>query len=96
MVHCYPYMISLEPFIHSLAAETGQPLKEDIFAAAQTDHMVAEWRQFSEYGKFVATEVFHEYVPFLKREPAALGFGTGQIGPSAGGSSAENSYYVDW
>ncbi|DBB01931.1 hypothetical protein WJX77_006316 [Trebouxia sp. C0004] len=53
MVHCYPYMPSMEPFIHNLAAETGYPIKEDVVAAAQTNHMTTEWRQFSEYAKCV-------------------------------------------
>ncbi|DBB14882.1 TPA: hypothetical protein ACH3X3_004483 [Trebouxia sp. C0006] len=73
MVHCYPYMPSMEPFIHNLAAETGYPIKEDVVAAAQTNHMTTEWRQFSEYAKYAATEIFHEHVPFLKRRPGALG-----------------------
>lgn len=72
MVHCYPYMPSMEPFIHNLAAETGYPIKEDVVAAAQTNHMTTEWRQFSEYAKYAATEIFHEHVPFLKRRPGAL------------------------
>ncbi len=72
MVHCYPYMPSMEPFIHNLAAETGYPIKEDVVAAAQTNHMTTEWRQFSEYAKYAATEIFHEHVPFLKCRPGAL------------------------
>lgn len=69
MVHCYPYMPSMEPFIHSLATETGHPPKEDIVAAAQTNHMAVEWRQFNEYAKYAATDIFHEHVGFLKRHP---------------------------
>ena len=69
MVHCYPYMPSMEPFIHSLAAEAGHPPKEDIVAAAQTNHMASEWRQFNEYAKYAATDIFHEHVAFLKRRP---------------------------
>ncbi|DBA66859.1 TPA: hypothetical protein ACH3X2_001993 [Trebouxia sp. C0005] len=73
MVHCYPYMPSMEPFIHSLAAGTGYPIKEDVVAAAQTNHMTTEWRQFGEYAKYAATGIFHEHVPFLKRRSGNLG-----------------------
>lgn len=69
MVHCYPYMPSMEPFIHSLAAETRHPAKEDIVAAAQTNHMANEWKQFNEYAKYAATDIFHHYVAFLKGRP---------------------------
>ena len=70
MVHCYPYMPSMEPFIHSVATETGHPSKEDIIAAAQTNHMDSEWRQFNEYAKYAATDIFHDHVAFLTRHHA--------------------------
>ena len=72
MVHCYPYMPSMEPFIHSLAAGSGYPPKEEIVAAAQTNQMATEWRQFNEYAKYAATDIFHDHVPFLKCHPDAV------------------------
>ena len=72
MVHCYPYMPSMEPFIHSLAAETGYPNKEDVVAVAQTNHMTTEWQQFNEYAKHAASGIFHEHVPFVQRGSDAL------------------------
>ena len=72
MVHCYPYMPSMEPFIHSLAAETGYPDKEDVVAVAQTNHMTTEWQQFNEYAKLAASGIFHEHVPFVQRKPDSL------------------------
>ena len=73
MVHCYPYMPSMEPFIHSIAAETGHPSKEEVVAAAQTNHMNNEWRQFNEYAKYAATDIFHDHVALLKQRPAVAG-----------------------
>lgn len=61
----------MEPFIHTVAAEAGHPSKEHIVAAAQTNHMESEWRQFNEYAKYAATDIFHDHVPFLKRRLAA-------------------------
>lgn len=71
IVHCYPYMPGMEPFVHTVAAEAGHPSKEDITAAAQTNHMDSEWRQFNEYAKYAASDIFHDHVPFLKRRLAA-------------------------
>ena len=65
MVHCYPYMPVMEPFMHSLAADMGYPSKEEIIAGAQTRPMAAEWQQFNAYAKLAASEIFHDYVPFL-------------------------------
>ena len=70
LVHCYPYVPSMEAFIHSVAAEEGHFSKEDVVAAAQTNHMDAEWRQFCEYAKYTATDIFHDHLPFRKRHPS--------------------------
>ncbi|KAL3135585.1 hypothetical protein ABBQ38_006065 [Trebouxia sp. C0009 RCD-2024] len=70
MVHCYPYVPSMEAFIHSVAAEEGHPSMDDVVAAAQTNHMEAEWRQFNEYAKYAASDIFHDHLPFLKRRTA--------------------------
>ena len=65
MVHCYPYMPVMEPFMHSLAADMGYPSKEEIVGAAQTHPMASDWKQFNEYAKYAASEIFHSYLPFL-------------------------------
>lgn len=65
MVHCYPYMPVMEPFMHSLAADIGDPSKEEIVAAAQTHPMETEWKQFNAYAKLAASSIFHNYLPFL-------------------------------
>jgi len=93
MVHCYPYMPSMEPFIHSLAVEAGYPVKEDIVAAAQTNHMATEWKQFNEYAKYAATQLFHDHVAFLKRRPDALSR-TASKALSAEVLPAERSRYI--
>lgn len=64
MVHCYPYMPVMEPFLHSLAADLGQPGKEEVVAAAQTHPMTDEWKQFTQYAKLAASDIFHDYLPF--------------------------------
>lgn len=69
----------MEPFLHSLAAEEGHPSKEDVVAAAQTNHMTAEWRQLNEYYKHAAADIFHDHLPLLKQGTAV---------PSRSGSSA--------
>ena len=72
MVHCYPYMPSMEPFMHSLAVETGHPSKEDIVAAAQTNHMAMEWQHFNEYAKYAATGIFHGHVALVKQRSGLM------------------------
>ena len=64
MVHCYPYCPVLEPFLDSLAAELGMPGKEEVVAAAQTHPMTDEWKQFTQYAKLAASDIFHDYLPF--------------------------------
>lgn len=73
MVHCYPYMPVMEPFMHSLAADVGYPSKEEIVAAAQTHPMETEWKQFNEYAKLAASRIFHNYLPFLSRKQTMQG-----------------------
>ena len=58
--------------MHSLAVETGHPSKEDIVAAAQTNHMAMEWQHFNEYAKYAATGIFHGHVAFVKQRPDLL------------------------
>ena len=82
MVHCYPYMPSMEPFIHSVAAEAGHPSKEDVVGAAQTNHMDSEWRQFNQYAKYAATDIFHDHLAFLKRHPAAASRNVSSAAPA--------------
>ena len=94
MVHCYPYMPSMEPFIHSVAVETGHPSKEDIVAAAQTNRMDSEWRQFNAYAKFAATDIFHDHVAFLKRHPAAASRSLSSAAPAEILPADKSQYFL--
>ena len=51
--------------MHSLAADMGYPSKEEVVNAAQTHPMVNEWKQFNEYARYAASDIFHSYLPFL-------------------------------
>ena len=68
MVHCYPYMPVMEPFLHSLAAKVGHPDQEEVVATAQTHPMTEEWKQFNQYAKLAASDIFHDYLPIKHGE----------------------------
>lgn len=74
MVHAYPYMPILEPFLDTLAANEGFPDNRDVVALAQSDDMAAEWKDFDAYAMYIHTNMFRPerspYIP-LKRYVAA-------------------------
>ena len=56
MVHAYPYMPILEPFLDTLAGHAGQPSNPDITSTA--DAMTADWQDFDVYSKYIHDHMF--------------------------------------
>jgi len=56
MVHAYPYMPILEPFLDTLAANQGYPTNSDVASTAAP--MVAEWRDFDVYSNHLHNTMF--------------------------------------
>ena len=56
MVHAYPYMPILEPFLDTLAGHAGQPSNLDITSTA--DAMTADWLDFDVYSKYIHDHMF--------------------------------------
>ncbi|KAL0019409.1 hypothetical protein WJX77_010507 [Trebouxia sp. C0004] len=56
MVHAYPYMPILEPFLDTLAANHGYPSNSDVASTAAP--MMAEWRDFDAYSNHLQNTMF--------------------------------------
>lgn len=69
MVHAYPYMPILEPFLDTLAANHGYPSNSDVASTAAA--MVAEWRDFDVYSNHLHNTMFalkerSQYIPLSR------------------------------
>ena len=71
MVHAYPYVNIHENLLETLAAQHGDPGKDNIVVAAQTSRMAAEYAQLMQYCEVVGGNVYPGHLPLWTCIPAA-------------------------
>lgn len=67
MLQSYPHIAIVETLLDTLAAERGEPTKDQIVAAAQLKPApsASEWQRFVQYVEQFEHGSVHEYVPLL-------------------------------
>lgn len=73
MVHAYPFVNVHENLLESLATKSGDPSKDSIVMAAQTNHMAAEYAQLMRYCEVVGNNSYPGHLPLWSCIPAARG-----------------------
>lgn len=66
MLQSYPHIAIVETLLDTLAAQRGEPTKEEVVAAAQLKPAPSEWHHFVRYVQQFDQGGVHEYVPVLK------------------------------
>jgi len=66
VVHCYPYLPSMERLLETVAVTRGGPAAgSSSNLQGENEQTVAEWTAFSEYVALLAVNVHHEHFPLL-------------------------------
>ena len=68
VVHCYPYLPSMERLLETVAVTRGGPAAAAGSSSnlqGENEQTAAEWTAFSEYVDLLAVNVHHEFVPLL-------------------------------
>lgn len=66
MLQSYPHIALVESLLDTLAAQRGEPSKEEIVAAAQMKPAPSQWHRFVQYVQQFDHRRVHEYVPVLR------------------------------
>ena len=68
VVHCYPYLPTMETLLESVAAGRGAsdaPSHPTSDQHGESEHTVTEWATLTEYTALLATQTYHDYLPLL-------------------------------
>lgn len=63
IVHAYPLFPVLETWVTCMAAERGEPTRDQLLLRAKLDDKEEEWRDLSRYVAHVSSKFMHNYVP---------------------------------
>ncbi len=66
VVHCYPYLPSMERLLEIVAVTRGGPAAASSSnLQGENEQTVAEWTAFSEYVALLAVNTYHDHFPLL-------------------------------
>ncbi len=66
VVHCYPYLPSMERLLEIVAVTRGGPAAASSSnLQGENEQKVAEWTAFSEYVALLAVNTYHDHFPLL-------------------------------